>query len=53
MPSEFLNPYSILEIAATRYLARFDSLVTYAYYLYLTLASIHCLFNDVIIGIVL
>jgi len=28
MPSEFLNPYSILEIAATRYLARFDSLVT-------------------------
>lgn len=27
MPSEFLNPYSILEIAATRYLARFDSLV--------------------------
>lgn len=28
MPSEFLNPYSILEVAATRYLARFDSLVT-------------------------
>lgn len=28
MPSEFLNPYSILEVAANRYLARFDSLVT-------------------------
>lgn len=28
MPSEFLNPYSILEMAATRYLARFDSLIT-------------------------
>jgi len=28
MPSEFLNPYSILEIAATRYLARFESLIT-------------------------
>jgi len=26
MPSEFLNPYSILEVAATRYLARFESL---------------------------
>jgi len=28
MPSEFLNPYSILEVAAGRYLARFDSLLT-------------------------
>lgn len=28
MPSEFLNPYSILEVIATRYLARFESLVT-------------------------
>lgn len=28
MPSEFLNPYSILEVAAVRYLARFDSLLT-------------------------
>jgi len=28
MPSEFLNPYSILEVAAVRYLARFDSLIT-------------------------
>jgi len=27
MPSEFLNPYSILEVCAVRYLARFDSLV--------------------------
>lgn len=29
MPSEFLNPYSILEVCAVRYLARFDSLSTY------------------------
>jgi len=28
MPSEFLNPYSILEVCAVRYLARFDSLLT-------------------------
>jgi hypothetical protein len=28
MPSEFLNPYSILEVCALRYLARFDSLIT-------------------------
>jgi len=28
MPSEFLNPYSILEVCAVRYLARFDSLST-------------------------
>jgi hypothetical protein len=28
MPSEFLNPYSLLEVAATRYLARFESLIT-------------------------
>jgi hypothetical protein len=28
MPSEFLNPYSILEVCAARYLTRFDSLLT-------------------------
>jgi hypothetical protein len=28
MPSEFLNPYSILEVCAVRYLSRFDSLLT-------------------------
>lgn len=28
MPSEFLNPYSILEVCALRYLGRFDSLST-------------------------
>lgn len=28
MPSEFLNPYSILELCAVRYLARFNSLLT-------------------------
>jgi hypothetical protein len=28
MPSEFLNPYSILEVCAVRYLTRFDSLIT-------------------------
>lgn len=28
MPSEFLNPYSILEVCAVRYLTRFDSLST-------------------------
>jgi len=28
MPSEFLNPYSILEVCALRYLGRFDSLTT-------------------------
>lgn len=28
MPSEFLNPYSILEVCALRYIARFDSLIT-------------------------
>jgi len=28
MPSEFLNPYSILEVVATRYLSRFESLIT-------------------------
>lgn len=32
MPSEFLNPYSILELCAVRYLSRFDSLLTYVHF---------------------